>query len=205
MKADLTDQGLNIPGVSSWLLTVTNTSGKPCRLYGFPSFGLKSAAGEGLPDSRTDYQRHPGEPLRFTLKPGRSGWAGVKWRICPQGDLTLGLVLTPPGEWSHTDVNLEHEMSEADMQKVFRPCNHTVTAGTLQPSNQGVIFTLPPQCGVGVGRRSAARACAVREATYHGSWSTPQGGQGHQAPAAPGTRRAPDAVVGVSRPGRCTP
>lgn len=142
LKAEITDQGQLAPaGIASWLFTATNKSSKPCVLHGYPSFGLKNPTDAVMPDSRTNHTPHPGAPIKFTLEPGSTGYAGVKWQICAEGDLLGGLVLTPPGETHYTSVSVISDRSDADLQKVLRPCGHAVTAGSLQPSNQGVIFT----------------------------------------------------------------
>jgi hypothetical protein len=140
LSADVTDQG-PIAGAqtASWLLTVTNTSGHFCALNGYPSFGLQDASGALWSDSHTQYVRHPGAPMKITLKPGRTAFAGVKWGICGSGDLVGGLVMTPPGDTAHVRVTVSTDSDSARL-KLFRLCGHSVTAGSLQPATQGVVF-----------------------------------------------------------------
>ncbi|MBO2450254.1 DUF4232 domain-containing protein [Actinomadura barringtoniae] len=125
--------------VASWMLTVTNNGSRTCTLYGYPSFGLKNAADELLGDSKTVYVQHPGAATSITLRPGRTAFAGVKWNVCSDGDLIGGLVLTPPGERSNTPVNLEG-IGHSQEVPSLKLCSHSVTAGTFQPSSQGVVF-----------------------------------------------------------------
>jgi hypothetical protein len=140
LSAEITDQG-SIAGAqtASWMLTVTNTSGHPCALNGYPSFGLQDASGTLWSDSHTQYVRHPGAPMKITLKPGTTAFAGVKWAICGTGDLAGGLVMTPPGDTAHVKVTVRTDSDSARL-KLFRLCGHSVTAGSLQPASQGVVF-----------------------------------------------------------------
>ncbi|HEV7933725.1 MAG TPA: DUF4232 domain-containing protein [Actinomadura sp.] len=140
LSVDITDQGSVAPaGTASWLLAATNTSGHSCAVNGYPSFGLQDASGTLWSDSRTTYVRHPGAPMKIVLKPGRNAFAGVKWALCGSGDLVGGLVMTPPGDTSHVKVTVNTDSDSARL-KLFKVCGHTVTAGSLQPATQGVVF-----------------------------------------------------------------
>jgi hypothetical protein len=141
LEVDLTFQDqAKIPGYANWLLAVTNRSSHTCRIYGYPSFGLEDASGAPYADSTTVYVRRPGPAVAFDLKPGTTGFAGVKWKVCPTGgDLVGGLVMTPPGERSHATVTTGSFPSSGAVT-LFKFCGHSVTAGTLQPSTQGVVF-----------------------------------------------------------------
>lgn len=138
LHPELTKQN-DAGGVATWLLAVTNNGSRTCTLYGYPSFGLKNAAGDLFSDSKTVYVQHPGAATSITLRPGRTAFAGVKWTFCSGGDLIGGLVLTPPGERANTPVNLEGVGHSQEVPSL-RLCSHSVTAGTFQPSSQGVVF-----------------------------------------------------------------
>jgi Protein of unknown function (DUF4232) len=140
LSAEIVDQGsIAGPRTASWMLLVTNTSGRACALNGYPSFGLEDGSGSLWSDSRTRYVQHPGGPTRIGLKPGMAAFAGVKWALCGTGDLVGGLVMTPPGDTAHVKVTVTTDRESA-RQTLFRLCDHSVTAGTLQPSRQGVVF-----------------------------------------------------------------
>jgi hypothetical protein len=140
LSVDITDQG-PVAGAqtASWLLAATNTSGHSCAVNGYPSFGLQDASGTLWSDSHTTYVRHPGAPMKIVLKPGRNAFAGVKWALCGSGDLVGGLVMTPPGDTSHVKVTVNTDSDSARL-KLFKVCDHSVTAGSLQPATQGVVF-----------------------------------------------------------------
>lgn len=140
LSAEIIDQG-PIAGAqtASWMLRVTNTSGHICAVNGYPSFGLEDGSGTLWSDSRTQYVRHPGAPIKITLKPGMTAFAGVKWALCNTGDLAGGLVMTPPGDTAHVKVTVTTDRDSARLT-LFRLCGHSVTAGSLQPIRQGVVF-----------------------------------------------------------------
>jgi hypothetical protein len=139
LKADLNYQPeVTKAGLVSWMLAVTNTSGRSCHLYGHPSFGLQDGSGSLLADSHTSYTAYPGAAISITLRPGNAAFAGVKWDACPQGDLIGGLVMTPPGQRQHVTV---HVLNGDGSTARWRLCGHSVTAGTFQPATQGVVFT----------------------------------------------------------------
>ncbi|MCW2903067.1 MAG: hypothetical protein JWO67_5332 [Streptosporangiaceae bacterium] len=143
LSVEIIDQG-PVAGAqtASWLLAAANTSHHTCALNGYPSFGFQDPSGSLVSDSRTNYVRHPGPPVKIILKPGRNAFAGVKWEMagaCGRGDLMAGLVMTPPGDTKHVQVSV-HTDSDAKQMRMFRVCSHTVTAGSLQPATQGVVF-----------------------------------------------------------------
>jgi hypothetical protein len=140
LSAEIIDQG-PIAGAqtASWMLIVTNKSGHTCAVNGYPSFGLEDGSGTLWSDSRTQYVRHPGAPVKISLKPRVAAFAGVKWALCNTGDLAGGLVFTPPGDTAHVKVTVTTESDSARL-KLFRLCGHSVTAGSLQPIRQGVVF-----------------------------------------------------------------
>lgn len=140
VSAEIIDQGsIAGPQTASWMLIVTNTSSRACAVNGYPSFGLEDGSGTLLADSRTRYVQHPGAAVRISLKPGIAAFAGVKWALCGTGDLVGGLVMTPPGDTAHVKVKVTTDRESA-RQTLFRLCDHSVTAGTLQPARQGVVF-----------------------------------------------------------------
>jgi hypothetical protein len=140
LSVEITYQSAVAPAqTASWLLTASNTSSRSCAVNGYPSFGLEDASGSLWSDSRTQYVRHPGAPMKIILKPGRTAFAGVKWAVCGSGDLVGGLVMTPPGDTEHVKVTVNTD-SDSERLKLFRVCSHSVTAGSLQPATQGVVF-----------------------------------------------------------------
>ena len=135
VKADLNYQ----PGGGSALLAVTNTSAKPCSLNGWASVRLTDPAGEvaKVPTTRVP---QPGPPEAFTLAPGRTAFAGVKWKVCDKAaDGCLagnGFQVAPPGGSGAADGNL---LGFPPPEKVAIAMS-ALQVGTLQPSNQGVLL-----------------------------------------------------------------
>jgi Protein of unknown function (DUF4232) len=138
LKADLEHQP-EVTGTifSSWMLMVTNTSSGRCHLYGYPSFGMEDGSGALMADSKTTYTSYPGAAVSIDLAPGGTAFAGVKWSSCQAADLVGGLVMTPPGQYSHTTVNITGPNSVS----LWKICAPGITAGTFQPSHEGVVFT----------------------------------------------------------------
>ena len=138
LKADLEHQP-EVTGTifSSWMLMVTNTSSGRCHLYGYPSFGMKDGSGALLAGSKTTYTPYPGAAVSIDLAPGGTAFAGVKWSSCQAADLVGGLVMTPPGQYSHTTVKITGPKSVW----LWKICAPGITAGTFQPSHEGVVFT----------------------------------------------------------------
>jgi hypothetical protein len=138
LKADLEHQP-EVTGTifSSWMLMVTNTSSGRCHLYGYPSFGTEDGSGALMADSKTTYTPYPGAAVSIDLAPGGTAFAGVKWSSCQAADLVGGLVMTPPGQYSHTTVNITGPNSVS----LWKICAPGITAGTFQPSHEGVVFT----------------------------------------------------------------
>lgn len=65
-------------------LTLVNSSGQTCRVYGFPGLQLVGADGDPLP---TDVARTTTrEPHAVLLAPGESATATLHWGVVPTGD-----------------------------------------------------------------------------------------------------------------------
>jgi Protein of unknown function (DUF4232) len=122
-----------IDGATSKMLVVTNRSGRDCELYGSPTIVLRNGAGEPMSDARTVQVDHPGPAVPIVLQPGAAAFAGVKFTYCGRGELVGGIGMELPGDTSSTNVR-----TDVAIQYV---CDGVVTAGTFQPSRQGVIFT----------------------------------------------------------------
>ncbi|QKG19368.1 lipoprotein [Actinomadura verrucosospora] len=63
-------------GARSSAIVLTNTSGRACRIYGYPGVGIAVADGSALPSSD---QRVGGPPPHLVLKPSGSAYAEIDW------------------------------------------------------------------------------------------------------------------------------
>ncbi|MBO2457113.1 DUF4232 domain-containing protein [Actinomadura violacea] len=63
-------------GSRSSTIVLTNTSGRACRVYGYPGVGIAVEDGSALPSSD---QRVGGPPPHLVLKPGGNAYAEIDW------------------------------------------------------------------------------------------------------------------------------
>ncbi|MCP2336791.1 DUF4232 domain-containing protein [Actinomadura rupiterrae] len=71
-------------------LTLTNISGRACRVYGFPGLGLASPSNPSIPTST----RRTGSPAAFVVKPGGHAYSLLHWTAVP-GDGEAGSECEP--------------------------------------------------------------------------------------------------------------
>ena len=67
------------------IITLVNTSGRTCRVEGWPVVGLLNPANEAVPLDISEVEQ-PGPAEAFDLRPGRGAPAGMKWTACDKGD-----------------------------------------------------------------------------------------------------------------------
>lgn len=140
LKADLQIQP-DHPG--SAMVLLTNKGTRTCTLYGYLGYdGLRADnSALHLPTNRV---AHPGAPIEVTLKPQTTAFSGLKWTWCdkvsPSCDSVATVVVTPPDETTQltaTVLGTDGKPLDREMLAVSRA---GFTVGSLQPSNQGVVF-----------------------------------------------------------------
>lgn len=65
-------------------LGLTNTSGQPCVVYGYPGLQLFGADGRSHPTTVDRATTKP--PTAVTLAPGATAWSLIAWSFMPSGD-----------------------------------------------------------------------------------------------------------------------
>ncbi|MFR0358442.1 DUF4232 domain-containing protein [Streptomyces sediminimaris] len=121
--------GANDPGAGqeNFPLVVTNFSGSACTLDGYPGTAFVDGSGRQVgPDPR----RAAGTPVKITLAPGRSAWAGLSFgnpEISGAKTATpTGILITPPDEKEPLKVDWTGgavPVSDAARLTVFRAGN----------------------------------------------------------------------------------
>lgn len=121
--------GQNDPGAGqeNFPLVVTNFSGTTCTLDGYPGAAFVDGSGKQVgPDPR----RAAGSPVKITLAPGRSAWAGLSFgnpEISGAKTATpTGILITPPDEKEPVKVDWTGgavPVSDAANLTVFRAGN----------------------------------------------------------------------------------
>ncbi|MER6301630.1 DUF4232 domain-containing protein [Kitasatospora sp. NPDC001539] len=143
-KAGELSATVQVQGAGSAMVMLTNKGGRSCTLFGYPGFGGLRADSSADPLA-VKREPHPGPPTPITLKPNTTAFAGLRWNSCDKADPTChvitGLRLTPPDETEQ----LTAELLGLDGKPVAQlPVSaQGLTAGSLQPSNQGVVFAGP--------------------------------------------------------------
>ncbi|MFI2607533.1 DUF4232 domain-containing protein [Kitasatospora sp. NPDC018619] len=140
-KGDDIAATVQLKGPGSALLTIKNKSDHNCTLYGYPGFaGLKADNSPEALDARTD--AHPGPAVLVTLKPGKSGYAGLKWSACDKADASChvlaGLQVTAPDETKAVTAEVLGTDGKPVAQLLVSAAG--LTTGTLQPNNEKVLF-----------------------------------------------------------------
>jgi hypothetical protein len=122
------------------LLALTNTSGQPVRVQGWPVVAFYNAADEpvAVPIRKVSV---PGAGPSVTVGPGETAFAGLRWTVGDKADpktfVATTLTLTPPGTTGAVTVHVigsdgtEEDAPEFDVR--------TAEVGTVQPSSQGVL------------------------------------------------------------------
>ncbi|MFH8381582.1 DUF4232 domain-containing protein [Kitasatospora sp. NPDC018058] len=88
---------------------------------------------------------HPGPPVPVTLKSGTTAFAGLEWSDCAKSDPTChvpsGLRQTPPDETTQLIADVQGVDAKPVVQLLVSAAG--LTTGSLQPSNQSVVFVGP--------------------------------------------------------------
>ncbi|MER7757642.1 DUF4232 domain-containing protein [Kitasatospora sp. NPDC097643] len=140
--ADELKAAVQLQGPGSAMVILTNKGSRSCTVYGYPGYGGLLADNSPV-EVAVKREPYPGQPVLSTLKPGTSAFAGLKWAVCEKSDpkckVLAGVRLTPPDETTA----LTAEVLGLDGKPVAQlPVSAAgFTTGTLQPSNQGVVFT----------------------------------------------------------------
>ncbi|MFJ9442127.1 DUF4232 domain-containing protein [Kitasatospora sp. NPDC101235] len=140
-KSDEITATVQIKGAGSAMLTIKNKSDHNCTLYGYPGFGgLKADNSADALSANRD--AHPGPAVLVTLKPNKSGYAGLKWSVCDKSDSTChvltGLQVTAPDETTPVTAEVLGPDGKPAGQLLVPAAG--LTTGTLQPNNEKVLF-----------------------------------------------------------------
>ncbi len=131
---------LTIQRAGLGLLALTNTSGQPVRVQGWPVVRFYNAADAAVavPVRKVSV---PGAGPSVTVDPGETAFAGLQWTVGDKADpktfVATTLTVTPPGTTGAVTVHVigsdgdEEDAPEFDVR--------TAEIGTVQPSSQGVL------------------------------------------------------------------
>ncbi|MEW1914851.1 DUF4232 domain-containing protein [Kitasatospora sp. NPDC085895] len=138
LKADVQIQP-DRPG--SAMVMLVNKGTRSCTVFGYPGFGGLLADNSRI-DVTTARVAQPGPPTQITLKPGTTAFSGLAWAPCDKSDTSCrvlsGLVVTPPDETTQLTAAVIGTDGKAVPQLTVSAAG--LKAGTLQPSNQGVLL-----------------------------------------------------------------
>ena len=120
------------------MVTLTNTTKHACAVDGWVSISLVNAADEVVPVKTTRVDQ-PGAPVRTTLRPGTTAFAGLKWTACDKGDASCGA-----GNTLRFNLEASTDGDVAELEGFPNPAASDITMtklqlGSLQPSRQGVV------------------------------------------------------------------
>lgn len=120
------------------MVTLTNTTKSTCVVDGWASISLVDAADEVVPVKTTRVDQ-PGAPVRTTLKPGTSAFAGIKWTACDKAAASCGV-----GNTLRFNLQASTDGDVAELEDFPNPAASDITMaklqlGSLQPSHQGVV------------------------------------------------------------------
>jgi hypothetical protein len=136
LKADI-----QLQKEGSAMVMLTNKGSQTCTIDGYLNYGGLLADNSAVPVT-TKHEAYPGTPARFSLKPGTSGFSGLKWTSCDPSDagctVLAGVQVTPPEETTHLIATVVGLDGKPVPQLPLAPAGFT--AGSLQPSNEGVVF-----------------------------------------------------------------
>ncbi|AEV81942.1 hypothetical protein ACWT_0927 [Actinoplanes sp. SE50] len=130
------------PGTGATLramVTLTNKSRHTCTLNGWPSVAPYDMAGEVIKVATVRKVAQPGPVAPFTVDPGVSAFAGLKWATCGDdencgwGNALRASVQGPAtqGQWAELEGFGDAEHNNIRIK--------SLQIGTLQPSHQGVV------------------------------------------------------------------
>lgn len=125
------------------LLIVKNITSHSCTVYGYPGIALQDTTGRYQTLAKTDRVPHPGPPMKITLSSGTVAFAGTRFVRDTAGGCDGGIydqvMVTPPDETSQLVTPVMSEEGGGRTAKLA-VCDGMLSVGTLQPSNQGVLF-----------------------------------------------------------------
>ncbi|GIF09796.1 DUF4232 domain-containing protein [Actinoplanes siamensis] len=142
LKATITLQPNGTPTNQRAMVTLTNRGKHACTLDGWLSIAPVNAADE-LVVVPTRKVAQPGPAKTFTVKPGVAAFAGIKWTVCAESDvscnwansLRYSLTGTPgDGPYATLEDFPNPERNGIRMK--------SLQIGTLQPSRQAVLAWL---------------------------------------------------------------
>ncbi|BCJ44561.1 hypothetical protein GCM10010168_13740 [Actinoplanes ianthinogenes] len=138
MKTVVTAQPDEKDAVDTAMVTLTNTGKAACTLHGWVSISLVDAADEvvDVPTSRVE---QPGPAITFTVQPGTSAFAGIKWVNCDKADGSCGVGNTLRYNLEASTDGPVAELEEFPAAERSGITMKTLRIGTLQPSRQGVV------------------------------------------------------------------
>ncbi|MFE9399274.1 DUF4232 domain-containing protein [Streptomyces flavidovirens] len=137
LKADIT-----IQKAGSALVALTNKSNRTCTVEGYLTYGGLRA--DNTPISVSTHRvPHPGPPVLSTLKPGETAFSGLKWTTCNRADenckVLFSVIVMPPGDKARIIATVLG-MDGKPVNDGLEVRADGFTTGSLQPSNQGVLF-----------------------------------------------------------------
>jgi hypothetical protein len=119
------------------MVMVTNRAAHACVVDGWAAISLVNQANEVVP-VHTAEVRQPGAPVKITLKPGTTAWAGIKWTACDKGDVSCGVgdalrfnLQSSISGYAHLDGFPDPAASDITMKNL--------RIGSLQPIRIGVV------------------------------------------------------------------
>lgn len=125
----------------SAMVVLTNKGSRTCTVYGYLGYGGLLADNSAV-NLATKREAYPGAPVRSTLKPGTSAFSGLKWASCDKADASCrvlaGVRVTPPDETTQLTATVIGLDGNPVQQLPVSAAGFTV--GSLQPSNEGVVF-----------------------------------------------------------------
>ncbi|MCC9311773.1 DUF4232 domain-containing protein [Kitasatospora sp. RB6PN24] len=123
------------------MVMLVNKGTRTCTVDGYLGYG-GLAADNSRVDLTTNRVAYPGAPIQVALEPGATAFSGLKWSSCDKADagceVLAGLVVTPPDETTRLTADVLGVDGQAVPQLTVSAAGLTV--GSLQPSNQGVVF-----------------------------------------------------------------
>ncbi len=130
-------QPQHAPG--SYVLSMKNTSDKPCQVDGYPVLTPKAMDGKEfqVPSQDADV---PGAPEEFVVDPGKSAYAGVKFELTDKGDPDAKVATGFNAKASNMNGpggNVD-EISPSDPETGTSIPVKSVRVGTMQPIDQGL-------------------------------------------------------------------
>lgn len=117
-------------GEGKGTLILTNRANESCFLpAGWAPIGTGAPEYQPIPATRTE---HPRSGRTITLAPGRSAYAGMKWRTGAGCGVTSGLGVAWHSSWI--------PLTYVGLNGHKPPICGSLVLGTLQPSENGVDF-----------------------------------------------------------------